>query len=84
MDEAFGWLQFIELSPAGRKEAGQWSTAGGALLRRIVLLRAMTHPATGRHIYSWRKIAGVFSCSDKSVTAWHAKAIGIIKASLTH
>lgn len=64
MDRAFAWLRLI---PADKR-----------VLRRIVCARMMTHPDTGRHVYSWRRIAGLIGASHMAVSRWHAQGIAIL------
>jgi hypothetical protein len=62
MEEAFGWLNLIE-----RK-----------VLRQIVALRAMVHPITDRHLYSWRRLSVIIGADYKSIQLWHRNAVKII------
>lgn len=64
MDEALRWLALV---PQDRY-----------VLRRIVASRAMVSPLTGRHLFPWRRIAGVIGADHKAVQRWHAQGIGII------
>lgn len=68
MDEAFGWLKLL---PPARISH-----------RRILLLRALTHPITGRHRHTWRKIGAMFGWDYRAVQRWHAEAIGWIVTAL--
>jgi hypothetical protein len=64
MDEAFGWLKLL---PADR-----------ITHRRILLLRALTSPITGRHRHTWRGIGEAFGWDYRAVQRWHAQGIGWI------
>ena len=66
MDEAFGWLAYI---PDDRY-----------VLRRIVGARALVRPATGRHLYSWRRIGVLLGCDHKAAQRWHAQGVAFIVA----
>ena len=68
MDRAFGWLQLI---PGER-----W------VLRRIVAARSMTHRASGRTLYSWRRIAAMVGASHMAVSRWHRQGLEIIAGEL--
>jgi hypothetical protein len=69
MDEAFGWLQLIPEQ--------------SYLLRRILGARALVHPITGRHLYTWRRLAAVLGADHKSVQRWHGNGVDLIRAALT-
>src|SRR3546814_10818412 len=43
--------------------------------RRIVQSRSLVHPVTGRHLYSWRRLAQVLQVHHETVRAWHGQAI---------
>jgi hypothetical protein len=64
MDQAFGWLSLI---PRDRY-----------VLRRIVAARCLIAPLTGRHLYSWRRIARTIGCDHRAVQRWHAQGIETI------
>lgn len=64
MDEAFAWLALI---PADRY-----------VLRRIVSARALVSPATGRHLFTWRRLALLLGCDHKAVQRWHAQGVALI------
>lgn len=64
MDEALGWLAAI---PEDR-----------FVLRRILGARALTHPLTGRHLYPWRRLAGILGADHKSVQRWHKDGLKLI------
>jgi hypothetical protein len=64
MDQTFGYLALI---PQDRY-----------VLRRIVGCRALVHPITGRHLFSWRRLAEVLGADHKAIQRWHAEGIRII------
>jgi len=64
MDEAFGWLALIPESQF--------------LLRRILGARALVHPLTGRHLFTWRRLASSVGSDHKSVQRWHGQAVDIV------
>jgi hypothetical protein len=64
MDTAMGYLALI---PQDRY-----------LLRRIVGCRALVHPISGRHLYSWRRLAELLRADHKAIQRWHAEGIRII------
>lgn len=64
MDEAFAWLSLI---PDDR-----------FVLRRIVGLRCLVHPISGRHLNSWRRIGVQIRSNHTAVRRWHGEAIGLI------
>ena len=68
MDTAMGYLALI---PQDRY-----------LLRRIVGCRALVHPISGRHLYSWRRLAELLRADHKAIQRWHAEGIRIIIFSL--
>jgi hypothetical protein len=61
MDEAFGWLALI---PEAK-----------FVLRRILGARALVHPLTRRHLFPWRRLAGLLGADHKSVQRWHRDAV---------
>lgn len=78
MDEALGWVDFIPLDPPRRSEAELYSRHGGAVTRRLVLMRCLISPRTGRPIYSLRRLAKVLHCSPEAARLWHARALDLI------
>jgi hypothetical protein len=70
MDLTFGYLALI---PQDRY-----------LLRRIVGCRALVHPITGRHLFSWRRLGEVLGADHKAIQRWHAEGIRIIVLKLQH
>jgi hypothetical protein len=68
MDEAFGWLRYIP--------------DGNFVLRRIVGARALVHPLTRRHLFTWRRLAAVVGADHKSVQRWHGQGLQMIVLAL--
>ena len=64
MDRALGYLTLI---PQDRY-----------VLRRIVGCRALVHPMTGRHLFSWRRLGETIGADHKAVQRWHAEGIRMI------
>jgi hypothetical protein len=64
MDEALGWISFIPLDRY--------------VLRRIVGVRALVHPITGRYLYSWRRLARVLGADHKAIQRWHSLGLDMI------
>jgi hypothetical protein len=64
MDEAFAWLSLI---PEQKY-----------LLRRILGARALVHPLTERHLFPWRRLAGLLGADHKSVQRWHAQGVALL------
>jgi len=62
MDEAFAWLTLI---PEERY-----------VLRCICSARALIHPITRRHLYTWRRLGTLLGADHKSVQRWHGEALG--------
>lgn len=52
------------------------------VLRRIVGARCLISPATGRHLYSWRRLGTAIGADHKAVQRWHAQGIDLIVAAL--
>jgi hypothetical protein len=52
------------------------------VLRRIVGARALVHPLTRRHLFPWRRLAGVLGADHKSVQRWHGNGIDLIVQAL--
>jgi hypothetical protein len=78
MDEAYCWISHIPLS-AGLPGSGElYSRHGGAVLRRIVLMRSLVSPVTDRHCWSWRRMSEVFGASHEALRRWHSQAIDTI------
>ena len=68
MDEAFSWLRFIPDS--------------SFVLRRILGARALVHPLTGRHLFSWRRLAAVLGADHRSIQRWHDTGIQMLETGL--
>lgn len=68
MDEALGWLAAIPEEKF--------------LLRRLLGARALRHPLTGRHLYPWRRLAGVLGADHKAVQRWHREGVALVLAAL--
>jgi hypothetical protein len=68
MDEAFGWLRFIP--------------EDSFVIRRILGARALVHPLTARHIFTWRRLAATLGADHKSVQRWHGSGITMIVEAL--
>lgn len=64
MDEAFGWLRLV---PDGQ-----------FVMRRILGARALVHPLTGRHLFTWRRLANILGADHKSVQRWHKQGLSLI------
>lgn len=68
MDEAFGWLALV---PPGKR-----------VIRRIVAARALVHPLSGRHCFTWRRVGAVIGASYEAARVWHGQGIDIIVSGL--
>lgn len=68
MDEALAWIPLI---PVDR-----------FVLRRVVGARSLINPMSGRHVFSWRRIATAIGADHKAVQRWHAQGIDMIVAAL--
>ena len=68
MDEAMAWIGLI--------------SRDRVVLRRIVGARSLVSPLTERHLFSWRRLAGVVGADHKAVQRWHAQGIDLIVAAL--
>lgn len=90
--EAYGWST-AEVRPAmpSASRISRMDTVLGYLalipqdrylLRRIVGCRALVHPISGRHIFSWRRLAEVLGADHKAIQRWHAEGIRIIIVAL--
>ncbi len=69
MEQALGWISRI---PPERH-----------VLRRIVGARSVVSPLTGRHVFTWRRLAATLGADHKAAQRWHAQGIALIVASLT-
>ena len=52
------------------------------VLRRVVGARCLLSPLTGRHLFTWRRLAAAVGADHKAVQRWHAQGLGLIVASL--
>ena len=68
MDQALAWIPLI---PADK-----------LVLRRIVGCRSLVSPLTGRHLFSWRRLARLLGADHKAISRWHATGIDLIVATL--
>ena len=68
MDQALAWITLI---PADK-----------LVLRRLVGCRCLVSPLTGRHLFSWRRLARVLGADHKAMARWHATGIDLIVAEL--
>jgi hypothetical protein len=68
MDQALSWIPLIP---------------GDKLThRRIVGCRCLVSPVTGRHLFSWRRLARLLGADHKAIQRWHATGIDLIVATL--
>ena len=82
MDEVWRWLVLIPLDRNKPGSEEPWSRHGGAVLRRIVMMRALVNPMTGRHRWSWRRMGLALNCSHEALRIWHATAIDRLVSAL--
>ncbi len=68
MDQALAWIPLI---PADK-----------LVIRRIVGSRCLVSPLTGRHLFSWRRLARLLGADHKAIQRWHATGIDTIVATL--
>jgi hypothetical protein len=64
MDSVFSWLQFI---PQQR-----------FLIRRLVAVRCLVHPMSGRHVVTWKRLAGIVRADYRAVQTWHSQGVALI------
>ena len=69
MEQVLAWIPLIPLERY--------------LLRRIVGARALVSPITGRHVFTWRRLAASVGADHKAVQRWHAQGVAMIVAALT-
>jgi hypothetical protein len=69
MDEALRWVQLI---PADK-----------FVLRRICNARCLVSPSTGRHLFTWSRIARLIGAERRAVQRWHQQGIALIAAGLS-
>ena len=68
MDQALAWIPLI---PSDK-----------LILRRIVGCRSLVSPLTGRHLFTWRRLARLLGADHKAIQRWHANGIDTIVATL--
>lgn len=68
MDAAWRWLGLI---PQHR-----------FVLRRIVAVRALVSPTTGKHLVYWRRVGEIIGADYRAAQRWHAQGIGLIVTAL--
>ncbi len=68
MDQALAWIPLIP--------------AESLLLRRIVGCRCLVSPVTGRHLFSWHRLARLLGADHKTIRRWHGTGIDLIVATL--
>ncbi len=68
MDRVLAWIPRI---PADR-----------FVLRRVVGARCLLSPLTGRHLFTWRRLAAAVGADHKAVQRWHAQGLALIAGSL--
>jgi hypothetical protein len=68
MDQALAWIPLI---PSDK-----------LVLRRIVGCRSLVSPLTGRHLFTWRRLARLLGADHKAIQRWHANGIDTIVATL--
>lgn len=68
MDEAFSWLRLIP--------------DNSFVLRRILGARSLVHPLTGRHLFTWRRLAAVLGTDHRSIKRWHDAGVNILLTGL--
>ena len=52
------------------------------VLRRVVGARCLLSPLTGRHLFTWRRLAAAVGADHKAVQRWHAQGLALIAGSL--
>ena len=79
-----GCIQARALSPvrASSMDPRSFWNLGVRALCQLVLLRSLVHPVSDRHLYSWRKAAGLLRCSHTAAQVWHAQAIDVMVAAI--
>ena len=68
MDQALAWVPLIPQDKL--------------VLRRIVGCRSLVSPVTGRHLFSWRRLARLLGADHKAISRWHANGIDLIVTAL--
>jgi hypothetical protein len=52
------------------------------VLKRIVGLRALVDPITGRYLFTWRRLAAALGADHKAIQRWHRDGVELIVAEL--
>lgn len=68
MDRVLAWIPRID--------------ADKFVLRRVVGARCLIHPATGRYLFTWRRLGLAVGADHKAVQRWHARGIALIVKAL--
>lgn len=68
MEQALAWIPLIPL--------------GHHVLRRVVGARTLVNPLTGRHLFSWRRLAASMGADHKAIQRWHGQGVAMIVAAL--
>ncbi len=68
MEQALAWITRIAIDRC--------------VLRRVVGARSIVSPLTGKHVFTWRRLASSLGADHKAVQRWHAQGIGLIVKSL--
>ena len=68
MDQALAWIPLIPNDKL--------------MLRRIAGCRCLVSPLTGRHLFTWRRLARLLGADHKAIQRWHANGIDLIVATL--
>lgn len=90
--KSYGWQQAAPLVPVPDPAAidrmdAAWPWLGlvpdsKGVMRRIVAARSMVHPAHGRHLFPWRKLARAVGADHKAVQRWHGQGVALIVGAL--
>ena len=67
MDESFRWLALVP----------------NITHRKLLGLRAMVDPISGRHLYSWEACGEKLGCHRVSAAAWHERALAGLSRALS-
>lgn len=81
-DLVLAWVPLIPLDPPRRGRDELWSPHGGAVLRKLVLGRAITRRRDGEPAVSWRRLGQRLGCSHEHARRWHAQGLDRILAGL--
>ncbi len=68
MDQSLAWIPLIPTDKL--------------VLRRIVGCRCLVSPLTGKHLFTWRRLARLLGADHKAIGRWHATGIDLIVATL--